>query len=255
MDGYIKRLVHKNTGGSFEEAEDPVALEKRLRVSVNGKEVLSLYCTPLMVRELVVGMFMTEEIIKGGWCAERMSIEYGEEVAVDIPAEGEAVTDGAVITSGCIGGLTFPKRLLLERIEDPFRIAPERLKELFRKFQNASELYKLTGCVHSAALSDGSGLLCLAEDIGRHNAVDKILGYALIENLPFSGTIMLASGRLSSEIVSKCARWGIPLVASRTSPTSLAVDIADRSGVTVVGFIRADRFNIYTHPERIEGAG
>ncbi len=252
MDGYIKKQIIKNTSGAFEETEDPVAVEKRLRVSVNGKELLSLYCTPLMVRELVVGMFMTEEIIKGGWCAERMSIEYGEDIKVDIPAEGEASMEGAVITSGCIGGLTFPKRQSLQKFEDPFSIGADGLKSLFRKFQKASELYQLTGCVHSAALSDGESILCLAEDIGRHNAVDKIIGYAILENIPFHGKIMLASGRLSSEIVAKCAKWSIPVVASRTSPTSLAVDIAAASGVTVVGFIRADRFNIYTHPGRIK---
>ncbi|MEW6117163.1 MAG: formate dehydrogenase accessory sulfurtransferase FdhD [Nitrospirota bacterium] len=251
MEGYLKRKIYKNNGTSCEEKEDSIAIERRLKVSVNGKEVLSLYCTPLMVRELVVGMFMTEDIIKGGWCAERMTIEYGEDVMVDIPAEGEVTTDGAVITSGCIGGITFPKRLALQKIDDPFRITPAALKEVFRKFQNASELYKMTGCVHSAALSDGNEIYCLAEDIGRHNAVDKIIGYAILETIPFEGKIMLASGRLSSEIVSKCAKWGIPMVASRTSPTSLAVDIAERSGVTVVGFIRADRFNIYTHPQRI----
>lgn len=251
MKSVVKKTICRNAGKSFDESEDPVAVEKRLRVAVNGSEVLSLYCTPLMVRELVVGMFMTEGIIKGGWCAERMSIEYGEDVLVDIPAEGEASTEGAVVTSGCIGGITFPKRALLKKIEDPFTIRESALKELFRQFQNASELYKTTGCVHSAALSDGESILSLAEDIGRHNAVDKILGFAILENISFAGKIMLASGRLSSEIVSKCAKWGIPMVASRTSPTSLAVDIAEKSGVTVVGFIRADRFNIYTHPHRI----
>ncbi|HEX8949519.1 MAG TPA: formate dehydrogenase accessory sulfurtransferase FdhD [Dissulfurispiraceae bacterium] len=252
MESFIKRKIWKNNGGSSEELEDAVALEKRLRVSVNGKEVLSLYCTPLMVRELVVGMFMTEDIIKGGWCAERMSIIHGDEIIVDIPAEGEVSTEGAVITSGCIGGLTFPKRQTLQKTDDPFKIKAEALKQLFRKFQNASELYKLTGCVHSAGISDGSDILCLAEDIGRHNAVDKVIGYLILENIPFTGKIMLASGRLSSEIVSKCAKWGIPIVASRTSPTSLAVDIAEKSGVTVVGFIRGDRLNIYTYPERVE---
>lgn len=251
MEAFIRRRISRNAGSSFEEIVDSIALEKRLRVSVNGKEVLSLYCTPLMVRELVVGMFMTEDIIKGAWCAERMSIEYRDDVFVDIPAEGEVSTDGAVITSGCIGGITFPKRLNLRETGDPFRIEAAALKDLFRKFQNASELYKLTGCVHSAGLSDGDTILCLAEDIGRHNAVDKIIGYAILEHIPFEGKVMLASGRLSSEIVSKCAKWGIPLVASRTSPTSLAVEIAEKSGVTVVGFIRADRFNVYTHPERI----
>lgn len=251
MIGFIKRKIYKNASNALQEREDLIAVEKRLRVSVNGKEVLSLYCTPLMVRELVVGMFMTEDIIKGGWCAERMSIEYGEDILVDIPAEGEASTDGAVITSGCIGGITFPKRLSLQKIDDPFQMKINVLKELFRRFQNASELYKMTGCVHSAGLSDGSDIFCLAEDIGRHNAVDKVIGYAILENIPFKGKIMLASGRLSSEIVSKCAKWGIPIVASRTSPTSLAVDIAEKSGVTVVGFIRADRLNVYTYPQRI----
>ncbi|HAK88827.1 MAG TPA: formate dehydrogenase accessory sulfurtransferase FdhD [Nitrospiraceae bacterium] len=251
MESFIKRKICKSASGSLEEREDLIAVEKRLRVSVNGKEVLSLYCTPLMVRELVVGMFMTEDIIKGGWCAERMSVQYGEDVTVDIPAEGEVSTEGAVITSGCIGGITFPKRMSLRKIEDSFTVKAEDLKGVFRTFQNASELYKSTGCVHSAGLSDGHEILCLAEDIGRHNAVDKIIGYAILEKIPFEGKIMLASGRLSSEIVSKCAKWGIPMVASRTSPTSLAVDIAEKSGVTVVGFIRADRLNVYTHPQRI----
>ncbi|HXW68593.1 MAG TPA: formate dehydrogenase accessory sulfurtransferase FdhD [Dissulfurispiraceae bacterium] len=254
MQGSIKLKIYKNTGNSFEEHDDFIALEKRLRIAVNGKEVLSLYCTPVMIRELVVGMFMTEDLIKGAWCTEHMAIHYADEVLVDIPAEGEAKTDGGVITSGCIGGITFPKRLSLQKVHDPFVISPEKIKVIYRKFQNSSELYKLTGCVHSAALSNGSEMLCLAEDIGRHNAVDKVIGYAILENIPFQGTIMLASGRLSSEIVSKCARWGVPVVASRTSPTSLAVEIAEKSGVTVVGFIRADRLNVYTNPQRITQA-
>jgi FdhD protein len=251
MQGFETRSIFRNSAGAVERREDPIAIEKRLRISVNGKELLSLYCTPLMIRELVVGMLMTEDIIRGGWCAERMTIMYDEDVVVDVPAEGEASMDGAVITSGCIGGLTFPKRLSLKRIEDTLTIAAERLKALFKVFQRASELYQLTGCVHSAALSDEEEIICLAEDIGRHNAVDKAIGYALLENIPFSGKIMLASGRLSSEIVSKCARWGVPMVASRTSPTSLALDIAETSGITVVGFVRADRLNVYTHPQRV----
>lgn len=251
MNNFIKRKIYKSKSNFLEEREDLIAVEKRLRISVNSREALSLYCTPSMIRELIVGMFMTEDIIKGGWCRERMSIEYGEDIWVDIPAEGEVSTDGAVITTGCIGGITFPKRASLQKIEDSFQIKMAELKELFRRFQNASELYKMTGCVHSAGLSDGREILCLAEDIGRHNAVDKVIGNAILENIPFEGKIMLASGRLSSEIVSKCAKWEIPIVASRTSPTSLAVDIAEKSGVTVVGFVRADRLNIYTHSFRI----
>lgn len=237
--------------GSFEYAEDLVAIEKKVRISVNGAEIVGLYCTPHMVRELVVGLMMTEGIIRGNWCADRMSIEFGDDIRVDIPAEGEIVTEGKTITSGCVGGVTFEKKTNTEPIDDPFAVDKESLRSLFRDFQARSELYKLTGCIHSAALSDGKTIICFAEDIGRHNAVDKVIGYALLENIPFSGKIMLASGRISSEISSKCSRWGIPILATRTAPTNLAVEIAEKRGVTVVGFVRGNRFNVYTHPERI----
>lgn len=251
MNGFLKRRIFKSKSEGFEEREDLIATEKRLIISVNGREILSLYCTPLMIRELVVGILMTEDIIKGGWCAERMSIEYGENVLVDVPSDGEVSIEGAVITSGCIGGITFPKRLTLKKVEDNIKIKAEELKSLFKRFQDASELYRLTGCVHSASLSDGKEILCLAEDIGRHNAVDKVIGFCLLEGISFDGKLMLASGRLSSEIVSKCAKWSIPIVASRTAPTSLALDIAEKIGLTVVGFIRSDKLNVYTNPQRI----
>lgn len=231
--------------------EDLVAVEKRVKVSVNGKEVLSLYCTPHMVKELVVGLMMNEGIIRGNWCAERMGIEYGEEITVDIPAEGEVVTAGKTITSGCLGGITFAQENEVGMIEDSFTIGRDSLRHMFSDFQARSELYRLTGCIHSAALSDGEVILCFAEDIGRHNAVDKVIGYALLEHIPFSGKVMLASGRISSEISSKCSRWGIPILATRTAPTNLAIEIAAKRGVTVVGFVRGNRFNVYTHPGRV----
>ncbi|MFQ3574711.1 MAG: formate dehydrogenase accessory sulfurtransferase FdhD [Thermodesulfovibrionales bacterium] len=247
----IKRQIIKINGRECQGVDDLVALEKRIRIAVNGKEVMSLYCTPIMVKELVVGIFMTEGIIEGNWCADRINIAYDDDIIVDIPADGKVSTDDAVITSGCIGGITFPKRLRIQSTKDDYRIDSDALCRLFKIFQDASVLYKATGCVHSAALSDGNDILCLAEDIGRHNAVDKVIGYSLLEGISFEKKIMLASGRLSSEIVAKCAKWQIPIVASRTSPTSLAVDIAERANVTVVGFVRGKRLNIYTAPQRI----
>lgn len=251
MEQVIKRKIYKHADNSIEHTEDFVALEKKVRVSVNGREALSLYCTPHMIRELVVGLMSTEGIIKGGWCAERMTIDYGDEILVDIPAEGEVSLEGKTITSGCIGGITFERKTDLEPLKDNFTIDARELKSIYREFQNRSELYKLTGCIHSAALADGRVLLTFAEDIGRHNAVDKVIGYALIENLIFSDKILLASGRISSEISSKCSRWGIPILVTRTAPTNLAVEIAEKSGVTIIGFMRGNRFNVYTHPQRV----
>ncbi|HAM50724.1 MAG TPA: formate dehydrogenase accessory sulfurtransferase FdhD [Nitrospiraceae bacterium] len=251
MEQVKKRRICKHTDDSFLQTEDSLALEKKIRISVNGNEVLSLYCSPHMVRELVVGLIMTERIIRGNWCAERMSIEYGDEVAVNIPAEGEVSTEGKTITSGCGGGVTFDTGEHDEPIKDGLAVERERLRNIYREFQSRSALYRITGCMHSAALSDGKSILCFAEDIGRHNAVDKVIGYAILEHIPFPGKIMLASGRISSEISSKCARWGIPMLVTRTAPTTLAVEIAEKRGVTIVGFMRGNRFNVYSHPERI----
>lgn len=251
MDPYIRRKVIKKLDTSLEEIEDSVAVEKKLRISVNGNEVISLYCTPLMIRELVVGLFLTEGIIKGQFCAEKISIRYEDEILVDIPADGDVSTEGMVITSGCVGGITSTRKKDFEKVKDDFFIDPATIKAIFKEFQQRSELFRLTGCVHSAALSDGKEILVFTEDIGRHNAVDKVIGYSILENIPFAGKLMLVSGRLSSEIASKCARWCVPIVASRTAPTDLAIEIAEKSGVTLVGFVRGDRLNVYTNAQRI----
>jgi FdhD protein len=250
MEGAIRKKILKVEAGSAREADDLVAVEKKLLISINGKEALSLLCSPIMVRELVAGFLMTEGIIEGRLCAERMSIVYGEEIKVDVPAEGKVNLEGGSITSGCAHGLTFPGGKI-EPFSDAFAIEKDLLRDIFKKYQEMSVLYKTTGCVHSASVSDGRDILVVAEDIGRHNAVDKAIGYCILEGIPFTGKIMLASGRVSSEIASKCARWKIPLLASRTAPTSLALETAEKWGVTVVGFLRGGRMNVYTHPERI----
>ena len=255
MNGFSKKGIIRVTRDSRIELEDPVAIEKRLRILVNGRDVLKLYCSPVMIRELVVGFLMTEGIIKGNWCAERMSIEYGDEILVDVPAEGEVSLEGSTMTSGCAGGITFDREIIDDSpIAEGIRISSEMLKKLFGRFQKASGLYNITGCVHCAAISDGKSIMVLAEDIGRHNAVDKAVGYCILEGISLEDKIILVSGRLSSEMASKCSRWGIPIVLSRTAPTVLATEIAEKRGITMVGFVRGGRFNIYSHPYRIEDA-
>ncbi|KPJ99765.1 MAG: formate dehydrogenase family accessory protein FdhD [Nitrospira bacterium SG8_35_4] len=251
MKGYKNRKIIKITESHNNTVEDAVAEEKKLRISVNGSEVLSLYCSPVKVRELVVGFFMTEGIIRGGWCMDRMSIQYDEDILVDIPAEGEVSLEGSARTSGCVGGITFERNLDEEPLKEGVTIEKGRLQGLFSQFQTKSDLYNLTGCIHSAAVSDGEHILVLAEDIGRHNAVDKVIGYCILEEIPLQDKIILVSGRLSSEMAVKCARWGIPIVVSRAAPTALAISIAEKRGITMIGFMRGKRLNIYTHPHRV----
>ena len=249
MNLYIKKKIIKKQGTSSKEIEDYIAVEKKLKVSVNGKDVISLYCTPSMIKELVIGLFLTEGILPNKISPDEMRIEYGEEIKVDIPAEDVLTEEMAI--SRCLGGVTLNKKREFEKVKHNFSITFEALKTIFNEFQEKSESFRLTGCFHSAAISDGKKILVFAEDIGRHNAVDKVIGCSILEEIPFTEKLMLVSCRVSSEIVSKCLRWGIPIIASRGAPTDLAIEIAETSGVTLVGFVRGDRLNVYTNTQRI----
>lgn len=251
MEIFSKKHIHKVFGSEKKTLEDNVALEVKMRILVNGKDQLSLYCSPSMVRELVTGLVMSEGIIEGSYCLDRMSIEYNDEILVDIPADGNISDKGAIRTSGCIGGVTYEHDDDIQKVTKNKCIRGDRLIDLFAQFQKISKPYQLTGCIHSAAISSDKSILILAEDIGRHNAVDKVIGYCLLEDIPMDDKIMLVSGRLSSEIAYKCARWQIPIVTSRTAPTMRAIDIAEKAGVTLIGFMREKRYNIYSHSERI----
>jgi FdhD protein len=248
MYPYIKRKVIKRQSTSSEEIEDSIAVEKILKVTINGKDFITLYCTPLMVKELITGLFLTEGIFTE--IPPEMSIVYGKEIMVDITAAGDFSTED-ITTSRRVAGITFEKKRNLEKVKDDFSLGAKALWNVFKEFQEKSELFRLTGCFHIAALSDGETILAFAEDIGRHNAVDKVTGYSILNDISFKKKLMLVSCRLSSEIVSKCSRWGIPIVASRAAPTNLAIEIAETSGITLIGFVRGERMNIYTNPQRI----
>lgn len=252
MEPCVKRSIIKRVGSTSEEVEDLLATERQVAISVRDREVLRLYCTPTMIKEFVVGFLLNEGVIRGHFCAESITVKEEEDttIHVNIPTDQEASIEGMVRTTGCVGGVTI-ERKDFKRLSDGFAIPSDTIRSLYREFNQRSVLFKATGCMHSAAICDSKNILVVAEDIGRHNAVDKVIGHCIIENLGFGDKMMLVSGRLSSEIVSKCARWGIPILVSRTSATSYAVEIAERANVTLIGFVRGERFNIYSSPQRI----
>lgn len=258
----VKKGITKYKDGSFERIEDDIAVEKRLRIFIKEKEIISFLCSPTMVRELVVGFVMSEGLFKGKrrFCPEDIVIKEdssgkGLTESTNIEAhlfiETELEEHPAGVTSGCAKGLTFLSDEQIVPIEDELKIRPEPIFDLFREFQDRSNLYRLTGGVHSAALSDGKEIIVFSEDIGRHNAVDKIIGHCLLSGITTKGKILLSSGRLSSEIANKAIRASIPVLVSRTAPTSMAVEIADKNNLTIIGFLRGVRFTIYSYPRRI----
>ena len=140
-------------------------------------------------------------------------------------------------------------------MKSPTVISAEDVFGLVKQFQHRSEVYRATGGVHSAALCRGRQILVFAEDIGRHNAVDKIFGRCLLEDIATEGGVVVTSGRISSEILLKVAKRDIPLLLSKAAPTNLGVKLADDLGITLIGFVRGRRMNVYSHGWRVAADG
>jgi FdhD protein len=249
MDLYGKRKIIRKSNASFQETEDIIAAEKKLIVSLDGEEFMSLYCTPSMIMELMTGLFFTQGLLRDKLSVDDIDIAYGDEIRVDIVNAGIMPEKGMLTRH--LGGIGIDRKREFRRVTDDFFLPARVFEPMFAEFQKKSELFRLTGCFHSAAISDGEQILTFAEDIGRHNCLDKVIGSCILNNIPFPGKLLLVSCRISSEIISKCLSCGISVLASVAAPTELAVDMAQKYGVTLVGFVRGDRLNIYTNFQRI----
>ncbi len=251
MEPLVNKIITRFVSNQTEQIDDLIAVERKIRIFVNDEEIISLSASPIYLKELIIGFLMTEGILKGDWCPEKISIEENErETNVKVSLEGFISLEGKTITSGCMASVSFLNDLK-STIQDELRIDTERLFKLFKDFQLRSDLYRTTGCMHAAALAERDEILFIAEDVGRHNAVDKVIGWGLLNKITFKGKIMLVSGRISSEMVLKVAKWKIPIIVSRAAPTSLAIEIGEKCGLTIIGFLRGNRFNVYSHSQRL----
>jgi FdhD protein len=229
-----------------EEVTGEVVREQPLTVYVNGDRFLTLLCSPMQLEALVVGYLWMEKVIQS----------LDDVVAVSVsPVDGRAdvtlrgpveLPTERILTSGCGGGITFRiDHRLFPRLRSTVRVQPrdvcQRMKDLFA----AAVYYKESRGIHGAALADQHRLLVVAEDVGRHNAVDKVKGEALLNGIPTEDRLLLSTGRVSSEMLLKAARMGVPVVASRTSPTEMAVALAEQLNVTICGYVRPDSLNVY----------
>jgi FdhD protein len=233
-------------GGRTSEVAGEVVREQPLTVYVDGEKFLTLLCSPMRLDELVVGYLWMEKVI-----AARADIVSLEVSPVDGRADVRLATPVTlpterILTSGCGGGITFRiDHRLFPRLRSSFTVRPEQLALGMKQLFQAAEHYRRSRGIHGAALHDGERLLVVAEDVGRHNAVDKVKGRALLEGIETRDRILLSTGRISSEMLLKAARMGVPIVASRTSPTEMAVALAEQLNITVCGYVRPDTLNLY----------
>jgi len=238
---------------------DCVANESILTITVNNEELINFSCSSANLEEMAVGFLFSSGIISSineiemlKLCAASNKVSFL--LKDNIFFDNKIWQKRQTITSGCGQGKSFNIQTLknnIPKITGSLQVSPDYICELFSDLRNISQSYKNTGCIHIAALIKEGGPSIVREDIGRHNAIDKILGAALRIEVDFSKYILCCSGRISSDMILKAGRAGIPIVASRAAPTSLAVDIAEDLNITLIGFARGKRLNIYTHPKRI----
>ena len=262
-----EKIIRRRAGGELEYQPDDLTIEEPLEIRVNGKTLAITMRTPGQDEELAVGFLVSENIIRDADDVEGISQPNESNngrniVSVRLRRNREVDTGAAkrfgTITSSC--GICGKESIAAVcRNFSPISTTGEirieiatltRLPELLRKGQGD---FERTGGIHAAGVFDLSGnMLIVREDIGRHNAVDKVIGRAFLDRrLPLNRHVLLVSGRASFEIVQKALSAGIPIVASVSAPSSLAVEFCRESNQTLIGFLRPPSFNLYSHVERV----
>lgn len=242
-------------GNKREEISDLVARETIFTILLNKKKLVTLNCSPEKYKYLGLGFLYTSGILQKK--ENIMSLLIDEKQGVmDIKIKGASLSSENIINSNLwIGSYQQSEEQNVQplSIDTSLKISSDLVYSLISEMQERANFFKLTGGVHSCALVDKkNSIILFSEDISRYNAIDKILGEAFVNDVTTEDKIILTSCRTTSGILKKIIIGKLPVVISRAAPTDLAIKLAKRAGVTLVGFVRGRRMNIYTHPERIE---
>jgi FdhD protein len=239
----------------WESVDTETIVEAPVSLTVNGEVWITFMCTPVHLEALAVGFLYNEGIIeKMDEVSDVRLCEHGDNVDVWLNHDAQQPASWRR-TSGCTGGVTGVDLLAKPNISfngNQPKLPPKTIMKLVEMLFQAQSLYRETGGVHTSALSNGENILISAEDIGRHNTLDKIAGLCLMNNIWPETKILITTGRISSEMLQKAARLNAPILISRTSPSSLSIEMAERYGITLIGYARKHRFNIYSNTQRVD---
>ena len=245
--------------GARKTVEEPVATEVPINIYVNDRYLITLLATPRLQKELALGWLFNEGVLQSLEDIKEITL-YQNDVTVITkePLQEErlqAVGVTRILTTAC--GLSISKFLNVisetgkEPIRSDYEVGADGIIRMVQELDDRSKLFKLTGGTHAAALFEEGRLVAFAEDIGRHNAVDKVIGIALQSNVDFSRCVLVSSGRQPADMVLKVARMGIPILASKASPIRSGIIAAKKTGLTLICFVREQRMNVYTYPSRV----
>jgi FdhD protein len=244
--------IHSYAKGVLQEHEGEVVSEFPLTLTVNGRELATLVASPHALNFLVAGFLRLQGFVSTLDDFEMFSVcqDFG---AANVRIKGELPERlKPVLTSGCGTGISFSMPTALPAAVVSRSYTPDQVFSLMELLGKEADRYRSHGGIHSAAVGDGERMILYAEDLGRHNTLDRIAGEALFKQIPLEGLMLVTSGRVSTEMAAKAAQLGISLIASRTSPTDMAVRLCSDAGITLIGYLRGGRFQVYCHHERLQ---
>jgi len=236
---------------------DVVVKEFSLIITLNNQEVVTLLCSPRNLDYLAVGFLFSEGLIKSKEDIKKIIVDLQKgRVEVETEKDSRSVSQPSfkrLVTSAGGRGVHSYNTQAQAKVESDIEISAGEVFALIDEFVQRSEVFKATGGIHSAALCDTKSILVFSEDIGRHNAIDKVFGECMLKDILTAGRLIITSGRVSSEILLKVARRNIPLLISKSAPTNLGVRLAHDLGITLIGFARGRKMNLYTNEWRLRG--
>ncbi|WP_114602830.1 formate dehydrogenase accessory sulfurtransferase FdhD [Staphylococcus sp. EZ-P03] len=259
IDVLTNQTIVRYEGGELFETTDSYVTEFPLTIMVNGVEFATVICSPDHMEELVLGFLASEGAILKRDELKSIQIDDSKgfahvELTKDLGDRFEYSTK-RMIASCCGKSREFyfqNDAAIAKTSMSHITLTPKQVINMMTRLQTASTLFKRTGGLHNAAISDGEAFFEHRQDIGRHNALDKLYGFCIERHIPVRDKVLIFSGRISSEILIKAAKIGVGVILSKSAPTTLAVTLANDLNITAIGFIRDGNFNIYSHPERIK---
>lgn len=250
----------KIKGTHQESVSEAVAAEFPLTLMLDSHEFATIVCSPGELEDLVVGFLASEGVIRTATEIKAIQVDVYTgfaHIALHQPVQPEQLDHSSRMIGSCCGKsrqFYFKSDARVAKtITSKLQVTIDQCVRLMKRLMDRSPEFERTGGVHNAALATPTDLLLIRTDIGRHNALDKVFGAMLRSNIPAKEKLVVFSGRISSEVLLKVSKMGIGIILSKSAVTDLAVKLADELGITVVGFLRGDRMNIYTHPDRIRG--
>ncbi|MCP3026395.1 formate dehydrogenase accessory sulfurtransferase FdhD [Halobacillus sp. A5] len=255
----VNKSIVRFKDGNFNQINDHIVTEFPMTIYVNNEEFATMVCTPAHFDEMVIGFLASEGVIRFRNDIKALNIDEEKGFAYVELAEGKEINNQRDFSKRFIGSCCGKSRQFYFQNDvqtaktstAETKITADQCIRLMQQMQDNSHVFKGTGGVHNAAICTSGEMVVGRTDIGRHNALDKLYGHCLMNQISVRDKILVFSGRISSEVLTKAAKIGVGIVLSKSAPTDLAVQLAEDLNITAVGFIRGSSFNIYSHPRRV----